>query len=214
MYLARTIDQILESKKDKLIGRSTHFYICDVLTRAFRKIEPFRFQFELYDNYDKEDYSVSGIYDQEADKKYVVLNFSKTCKTFTIKPEKWKEFKFSISQVCQHEAIHQCQWSMVADPSLKVTTGKLDFRQEQDEDSDKEYLADPDEIDAYGHDIAMEIKFYYPNKSPYDVLRSINRHKKLWSYKYYKRTYKGEDWSPIRNQLLKKTYKWLPHVYV
>lgn len=211
MYLAGLIDNVLESKKDKLVGRSTYFYICDVLNRAFRNVEPFKFRFETYYDYGREDYSVSGIYDQDDDKKYIVLNFSKTCKTFTITPEKWKEFKFSVSQVCQHESIHQCQWSMVSDPSLKEVTGKLDFRMEQVND-DKEYLADPDEIDAYGHDIAMEIKFYYPKKDPYDVLRNINKYKKLWSYNYYKKTFKGEDWTEIKHHLYKKTYKWIPYV--
>lgn len=214
MYLAGTINDVLESKKDKLIGRSTHFYICDVLNRAFRKVEPFKFTHETYPDYGREDFSVSGIYDQETDKKYVILNFANSCKTFTIKPEKWKEFKFAVSQVCQHEAIHQCQWSMVADPSLRVTTDKLDFRQNQDADEDMLYLADPDEIDAYSHDIAMEIMYCYPKKDPYVVLRDINKHRKLWSYNYYKRTFKNEDWSEIKHRLLKKTYKWIPYVHV
>ena len=214
MYLARTINDVLESKKDNLVGRSSHFYICDVLNRAFKKVEPFRFKFETYKDYGKNDYSVSGIYDQETDKKYIVLNFSKSCKTFTLKPEKWKEFKFSVSQVCQHEAIHQCQWSMVTDPSLKVTSDKLDFRQEQDEDNDKEYLADPDEIDAYGHDIAMEIIYYYPRKNPYLVLKDINKYRKIWSYNYYKRVFKDEDWTSVRHRLLKRTYKWIPYVQI
>jgi len=215
MYLAGTINDVLESKKDRLIGRSSYFYICDVLNRAFKKVEPFKFKYETYVDYSKEDFSVSGIYDQETDKKYIILNFSKACKTFTIEPSKWKEFKFAVSQVCQHESIHQCQWSMVADPSLKVTNEKLDFRNTEGTLSeDQEYLADPDEIDAYAHDIAMEIAYFYPKKDPYFVLNNINKHRKLWSYNYYKRTYKNEDWSEIKNRLLKKTYKWIPYVHV
>lgn len=214
MYLAKTIDEVLESKKDKLIGGSTPFYICGVLNRAFRGIEPFNFRYETYPNYRKENYSVSGIYDQETDKKYIILNFSSASKVFKLTPEKWKEFKFYVSQVCQHETIHQCQWSKVADPSLRLVTEKLDFRQEQDVSEDKMYLADPDEIDAYGHDIAMEIRYCYPKKDPYEVLRDINKHRKLWSYNYYKRTFRYNDWSEIKNRLLKKTYKWIPYVYI
>lgn len=216
MYLAGLINDVLESKKDKLIGRSSHFYICDVLNRAFRKTEPFKFIYETYPDYGRDDYSVSGVYDMEEDVKYVVLNFSKSCKTFTIKPEKWKEFKFAVSQVCQHEAIHQCQWSFVADPSLRsLDKEKLDFRNiEGTVDEEQEYLADPDEIDAYGHDIAMEIMYFYPRKDPFRVLQEIDRHRKLWSYNYYKKTFKNEDWSEIKNRLLKKAYKWIPHVHV
>lgn len=216
MYLAKTINEVLESKKDKLIGRPTYYYICHVLNKAFSNIEPFKFKHETYEEYGIEDYSVSGIYDMEEDVKYIILNFPKSCKTFTLKPERWKEFKFAVSQVCQHEAIHQCQWSYVSDPQLRERDKeKLDFRNTEGSiDEEQEYLADTDEIDAYGHDIAMEIAFYYPKKNPYKVLQDINKHRKIWSYKYYKRTYKNEDWSLIRNRLLKKAYKWIPHVHI
>lgn len=214
MYLAGLINDVLESKKDKLIGRSSYFYITSVLNRAFSRKEPFKFRYETFEDYSREDYSVSGMYDMDEDVKYIILNFPKSCKTFTLRPEKWKEFKFAVSQVCQHEAIHQCQWSMVSDPSLRDRQKeKLDFRIEQD-DEDMDYLADPDEIDAYAHDIAMEIKFFYPKKDPYKVLQNINKHKKLWSYNYYKKTFKGEDWEEIRHHLFKKTYKWIPYVNV
>lgn len=211
MYLAGLIDSVLESKKSKLVGRSSYFYICSVLNSAFRNKEPFKFKYELFSNYKKDDYSISGIYDMDEDIKYIILNFSKNCKSLTIDSDSWKDFKFSVSQVCQHESIHQCQWSKVIDPSLKVSSGKLDFRMEQDED-EKEYLSDPDEIDAYAHDIAMEIKFYYPKKDPYKVLSNLSKHKKVWSYNYYKKTFKGEEWNTIKCHLYKKIYKWFPYV--
>ena len=53
MYLAPIIDSVLESKKDKLLGKPTYFYITDVLNRAFKKTEPFIFRFELYEEYAK-----------------------------------------------------------------------------------------------------------------------------------------------------------------
>lgn len=214
MYLAKTINDILESKKNKLIGRSSYFYICDVLTRAFRSVEPFKFKFETYREYDKEDYSVSGIFDAEKNVRYIVLNFPTSCKTFNLKPSKWKDFKFAISQVCQHEAIHQCQW-LARGGDYVLNQEKLDFRNiEGTIEEEQLYLADPDEIDAYGHDIAMEIKYFYPKKDPIVVLSNINRHRKLWSYVYYKKTFKNEDWSQIRNRLIKKTHRWLPYVTV
>lgn len=213
MYLAGLIDDILESKKSKLIGKSSYFHICDVLNRSFRKHEPFKFKFETYDEYSRNDYSISGLYDMEDDVRYVVLNFSKSCKTFNITEKHWKDFKFSISQVCQHETIHQCQWQLR--DTTNLDTEPLEFRNKTNTNEEEQlYLADPDEIDAYAHDIAMEIRFLYPKKDPYKVLSEINRHKKLWSYNYYKKTFRGGDWSIIRNRLLKKTYKWLPYVTV
>jgi hypothetical protein len=213
MYLAGIINDVLESKKDKIVGRSTYFYITGVLNRAFSKTEPFKFRFETYEDYGRDDYSVSGIFDMETNTRYVILNFPKSCKTFTVKPERWEEFKFSISQVCQHEAIHQCQWQHRDSGTYEV--GKLDFRDVDGTiDEEKEYLADLDEIDAYGHDIAMEIKFFYPKEDPYRVLERIHTKRKLWSYNYYKKTFKGDDWSQIKHRLYKKVHKWLPYTTI
>ena len=78
-----------------------------------------------------------------------------------------------------------------------------------------DYLAELDEIDAYVHDIAMEIREYYPKSDPMDVLRNINKRRKLWSWNYYRSAFKdSKDWSDVKTRLLKKTYLWLPHVTV
>lgn len=209
MYLAPKIDEVLESKKSKLIGRSKYYHVTSVLNRAFQKVEPFKFRYETYEDYGKDDYSVSGLYDMETDVRYIILNLPKDTKYLTLDEKRWSEFKFAISQVCQHESIHQCQWSFRSGYELEKEP--LEFRNKSNEPVDELqlYLADPDEIEAYAHDIAMEIKFYYPKSNPYDVLKVVGRKKKLWSYMYYKKTFKGEDWSLIKKHLLKKTYRWL-----
>ena len=212
MYLASVIDQILEDKKSKLIGRPSYFYITNTLNNSFKKTLPFKFRFETFDDYGPDDFSISGLYDMEEDKKYIILNFPSEKKYHRITKDNWKELKFSISQVCQHETIHQLQWQH---RKLDGEPCELDFRNLSGSMSEeKEYLADIDEIDAYGHDIAMEIKFCYPKKDPYDILRTIDSRKKLWSYNYYKKVYKGDDWSNIKKRLLKKTYQWMPYVTV
>ena len=213
MYLAPAIDQVLEDKKSKLLGRPTYYQIAGTLTRAYKKADiPFKFRFETFDDYGPDDISVSGLYDMEEDIKYIILNFPKEQKHYTITNENWREFKFAVSQVCQHETIHELQWQN------RETDGEpcsIDFRNLTGSISEeKEYLADIDEIDAYGHDIAMEIKFCYPKKDPYEILRTIDSRKKLWSYNYYKKIYKGDDWSKIKKRLLKKTFQWMPYVTV
>ena len=212
MYLAPMIDSTIESKKTKLLGSPSYFYLTGVLNRAFKKVEPFNFRYETYDDYSVDDFSVSGLYDMEEDKSYIILNFSKHSKTFNISNKNWRDFKFAVSQVCQHETIHKLQWQH------RETSGEpcqLDFRNLSESIAEeKEYLADIDEIDAYGHDIAMEIKYCYPKKNPYEILKNIDSKKKLWSYNYYKKIYRGDDWSKIKNRLLKKTFLWLPHVTV
>lgn len=209
MYLAPKIDEVLESKKSKLIGRSKYYYVTSVLNRAFQKVEPFKFRYETYEDYGKDDYSVSGLYDMDTNIRYIILNLPKDKKYFTLDDKRWDEFKFAISQVCQHESIHQCQWSFRN--GYELENEPLEFRNKNDEPVDELqlYLADPDEIEAYAHDIAMEIKFYYPKSNPYEVLKAVGRKKKVWSYAYYKKTFKGENWDNIKKHLLKKTYRWL-----
>jgi hypothetical protein len=94
MYLAKKINEILESKKDLLIGNPSYVYICKVLNNAFKQTEPFKFKYETYSDYGLEDYAVSGLYNQEEDIKYIILNFSSTSKSFKLEKSKWKEFKF------------------------------------------------------------------------------------------------------------------------
>ena len=213
MYLASEINEILESKKSKLVGNSSFFYITTILNKAFKDKDPYKFKYETFDDYSKDDFSVSGLYDMDMDKKYVILNFSKNSKTYTIEEKRWEEFKFTISQVCQHESIHQNQWQhreYTSDGPMQ-----LDFRNlTGDISEEKEYLSDVDEIDAYAHDIAMEIKFYYSKKNPYEILKTIDSRKKIWSYTYYKKAFKGDDWSKIKSRLLKKTFQWMPYVQV
>ena len=213
MHLAPAIDQVLEDKKSKLLGRPTYYQIAGTLTRSYKKANiPFKFRFETFDDYGPDDLSVSGLYDMEEDIKYIILNFPKEQKHYKITNENWRDFKFAVSQVCQHETIHELQWQ---NRELDGEPCEIDFRNLTGSiTEEKEYLSDIDEIDAYGHDIAMEIKFCYPKKDPYEILRTIDTRKKLWSYNYYKKIYKGDDWSKIKKRLLKKTFQWMPHVTV
>jgi hypothetical protein len=71
------------------------------------------------------------------------------------------------------------------------------------------YLSDIDEIEAFAHDLALEMQFYYPGKKINDILSRPSRFRKLTTYKVYKRAFGKTDWSDIRKNLLKKTYKWL-----
>ena len=210
MYLSSVINSTLESKKHKLIGRISYYHLVDILNRAFRKNEAFKFRFERYPDIFVNEYSVSGLYDMETDIKHIIINVSQECADIEIFSEGWDEFKFSISQVCQHEAIHQCQWMNRIDDIDEMEP--LDFRYSTDSiEETREYLSDPGEIDAYAHDIAMEIKHYYPNKNPYIILRSLRIRSKVPSYNYYKHTFKNTDWTKVRKHLLKKAYRWLQY---
>lgn len=210
MHYGREIDSILSSRKDKLIGLNTPFYITSVLDRAFKKTEiPISFKLERYEDYGLTEFSIGGVFDSTDNRCYVVLNFPKY-KKFNLSERVWKDFKFTISQTCQHELIHLKQNSYREDTDDEEL---VDFRKlVQGDGDDRDYLAEIDEIDAYAHDIAMEILMYYPFSDPYHILRTINDRSRLYAYSYYCKTFKDDDWSDIRKLLLKKVYKWLPHV--
>lgn len=213
MYLAKIINEVLDSKKDRFTKGVSYQTAVNTLNRAFRDKESFKFRYELYKDYARSDFSVSGLYDMEKNTKYIILNFPKNNKTIRFNDTTWKDFKFAVSQVCQHEAIHELQWQHRN--GVKRERTPLIFRNHSCTlEEEQNYLLDVDEVDAYAHDIAMEIKFFYPTKNPYSVLRKVGRHKKIWSYHFYRKTFKGTDWSPVRNRLLKKAYQWMPYVTV
>ena len=212
MHLGQLIDNTLISKSNKLLGSNTPFYITSVLDRAFKKHNiPVSFKFESFEDYGLNEFAVGGAYDNTFDKCFVVLHFSKN-KKFYMSKHRWEEFKFQISLTCQHELIHKFQ-NQFREKTTDIEP--LDFRSLQksdDEDEEKDYLASIDEIDAYGHDIAMEIVKRYPYSDPYNILRTINKRTRIDAYNYYSNTFKDDDWLTIRKLLLKKAYKWLPHV--
>lgn len=210
MYLSKDIDQRFTQNRSKFIGFVSYRALTTRLRSTFSDFNNLKFKIVKFEDLDVNQYSVGGLYDQSSDVKYVILNLSKYSEEMMFDAHNWKEFSFIISQTIQHETIHQDQFKHREDIDEKL---EIDFRfVPLDTVEDRYYLADNDEIDAYAHDIAMEIKHFYPLHNPYEVLKSINSKRKLPSFSYYKNTFKGCEWSDIKKRLLLKTYKWIPHV--
>ena len=72
----------------------------------------------------------------------------------------------------------------------------------------------PDEIDAYSHDIAMEIVYFYDEKQKYEIIRNISEKNEVTSYKIYEKIFENSNWELIRRKLIKKTYLWLDYVSI
>ena len=161
--------------------------------------------------------SMSGSYESSRKRRPIdiMLHFSDKIEVYNFTSRRWRNFRFLLSSVLQHELIHQQQYQR-RPAEIKETCLYYDVK--AGEKSDKEYmdyLAELDEIDAYAHDIAMEIKEFYPTVDPYEVLATIDQRDSLWSWCHYRDTFRdSEDWSLVHNRLLKKTYLWLPHVTV
>ena len=161
--------------------------------------------------------SISGSYNSSKKRRPIdiMLHFNDSIEVYNFTPRRWRSFRFLLSSVLQHELIHRDQYTCRPAESKDSC---LYYDVKAGAKSDKEYmdyLAELDEIDAYAHDIAMEIKEYYPTVDPYEVLATIDQRDALWSWFHYRDTFKdSEDWSMVHNRLLKKTYLWLPHVTV
>lgn len=211
MYYADIINEAIDILKPKLLGTTTYRSIVLRLNKLLGdsslkfKVERVRLSVNHY--------AIGGLYDMYLDKRYIIFYFSNKTDRIFLPEKKLNEFLFSLSQVIQHETIHACQWSTrdCDAPIERVDFKKLFYDTKKSEV--EEYLLDPDEIDAYAHDIAMEIKFYYKNKNPYEILLNIDDAKKIFSYRYYKKAFKNNQqiWEKVKPKLLRKTYRWIPH---
>ena len=206
MYLNAEINDLLEENRHKFIGKNISYRALQMrLNKIFKSKYNIEFKVEEYDDFEPYSVSFSGLYDMFENKIYVILNVSK--KGSEIFVGKWKYFKFLLSQTLQHEKIHECQWQYRScdEPCSKQ------WRESDKRDMNEErlYLSYKDELDAYGHDIALEVKYFYPKRDPLTVLANINNYKRLTSWNYYKKTFKGTDWLSLKKRLLKKAFIWI-----
>jgi hypothetical protein len=208
VYLSETIDSLIDINKDKLIRRQWYSDLLCTLKNIFKNLKDTNFVIEKFDDFDQYMYSFSGFYDMHEDKKFIVLNLSRKHKKFEMNNKMFKDFKFLLSQVIQHESIHQTQWSFRPEFKDPVTVDFRDNGMGMSKKEERIYLSDMDEIDAYGHDIALEIKHYYPRTDPLKILRYPLRYNKLTSFFIYNRAFKGVDWRDIKKRLIRKAYKW------
>ena len=215
MYLAPRINRRIAAMRDVLRGSVPLETVLDLVQSA---LKPFGIRVYLMpdDTLTRPDFTCGGLYDFQKKRQPIdiMLHFHEGNRCFNFTKRNWTKFSFLLSQVVQHELIHKCQYSHRQEIENGGATLYYDIK--AGEKSDKEhmdYLAELDEIEAYAHDIALEILHHYPTMDPYAVLSSINRRRRLWSWNYYRDAFKySEDWSDVRHRLLKKTYQWLPIV--
>lgn len=109
---------------------------------------------------------------------------------------------FVLFQTICHELIHKYQYQH-RDPNMVIWYCELDDHADMTEE--QVYLAEMDEIDAYAHDIALELMRFYP-KTYMDEMHWPNP-AVVTSWGMYKAAFEGTEWSDIRKQLLKKVYQ-------
>lgn len=160
----------------------------------------------------KQPYSFSGYYDTSRKKNAIVLNVhvSPSRKTFKFTRTNYNGFVFMFSQIVQHEFIHLSQYSFRPDQANRLVKVYHSDRLSKERIKQIDYLREWCEIEAYAHDIAMEINQYYPNYKPETIIKHIEKHKKLYSYRFYLDAFRGTNWDKLKKSLLRKIWRWLP----
>lgn len=208
MYLASKINKAIESAKPTLMKKCTKKNMKIILNSVLNKFDVF-VTTENDKKLSKGFRSIAAWYYPEANNIEIKIYTSKNDRYFPLYSEKdWKGFKFHLSTYIQHEKIHQHQWTY---RDVEAFSNYYNYIARTVKESNKLYYSNKDEIDAWGHDIASEIKFYYPLEDPFKILKNINNIKKLKSYNCYKKAFKDCDWEITKKRLFKKTYQWLPY---
>ena len=198
------IDKIISKNKKKIIGRHNHKDFKRLFKKLFKDYHVKVNIVPILQNVSIDITTIGGGYDSEKDR--IELDFFVTeneNNTIIIPESFWSEFKFKFSQLMQHELIHR-QQSFSRDHLFDSKKYKV----EKDEHGEREYLSDSDEIDAYSHDIALEIMKFYKKSSKFELFSKISRKKRLESLQIYNRAFKNTNWTQIYKKLMKKTYKW------
>jgi hypothetical protein len=199
MYLSSKIFRILDSNKNIFIGKQ---YTVDLKNNLQRIFKSFNLIVTIYNTQEDSEYILGASYDNESDEIEMNIFLDKDSVDFSLKEEEWRSFRFKVSQILQHELIHREQYRR------KVVDNGYIFSDE------RTYLSNPDEIDAYSHDIAMEIVYFYGETQKYEIIRNISEKSEVASYKIYENIFKNSDWELIRRKLIKKTYLWLDYVTI
>lgn len=196
MYLSKKVDRNIDGLRDVFI----HGDNCEKTVQKFNKV--FK-TFKIKLNFEHvlqstNDYSIGAFYDDEVNRIFLTIYLDEALyPNFFVKEKSWDLLKFKLSRTIQHELIHQNQYE-----------SRNFIENSYDHENEKNYLKNYDEIDAYSHDIAMEIQFFYKNSEKTEIFHKISEKKLLESYQIYKNVFSEENWDKIRKKLLKKTYKW------
>jgi hypothetical protein len=164
----------------------------------------------------KQPYTFSGYYETLRKKNAIVLNvhFNPSKNTFKFTRANYNGLIFMFSQIVQHEFIHESQFHFRPDQAERKVRVYHSEKISKKRLEQIEYLREWCEIEAYAHDIAMEINYYYGDVNPSTVIKHIDKHRKLYSYMFYKNAFKGADWTRLKKSLLRKIWRWIPSAQV
>lgn len=160
----------------------------------------------------REIFDFSGYYDTELKNFPICITFhvahDKDTVTFT--KEKYNKFLFCFSRVIQHEFIHKSQFTFRPEQAERKIKVYYSNKVSKERKEQIEYLREWCEVEAYAHDLALEINNFYPTENAQRVVKNIENYRRLQTYIKYKNVFQGTEWSCVKKSLLKKTLKWIP----
>jgi len=209
MFLAHKINKRVAQLHHALSTRSVIGH--DELRKVFYEaVKPLGVRVVLIrDDLPKNAFAIGGFYEPWRKRQPICIELFVSKKTDSHRiSKKWlSNTMFTLYQTLSHELLHKQQYSHRR-PDSVVWLIPLAGGVEMDEQ--QAYLAEIDEIDAYAHDIALELVFYHPDDC-FEVLRTMQSHK-ISSWQLYVDAFDGTDWSEIHNRLLKKVFEHLTRI--
>jgi len=213
MYLGSKIWRRLNKHSDKLNGLLTHKQLQEEVQKL---LKPFGAKVELkqQDLKTKKFCIVGGEFIPGVVRTPITifLYVDSNKPQLYISKSNLKNFLFILSQTLQHELVHKHQYQSSNNQKFYTKAYHYTLGSAKSGFRDMNYLATVEEVDAYAHDLAMEIRYYYSELDPKIVLKNLNDYDELTTWRIYRKVFRKTRWKHVRNELLKKTYKWLPYV--
>jgi hypothetical protein len=160
---------------------------------------------------------IGGAYYSELDKEKeksieLVLVYKSKADTIKITPRNFHRSCLTITNTIMHELIHMRQYrrrKFKQLPSYNSTAQKTAQREEQT------YLGCPDEIDAYGFNIACELLWKFKNDTD-KVIEYLNedqtgKRRRHNSWRMYLKAFNHDHEHPIIKRVKQKVVRYLPN---
>lgn len=213
MYQGRRIWRRLNKNTEWMQGEVTAELF---LEKTQRMISPFGAGIEVIYDFrftSRTPFKIGGEFDPYRIKRPIsIIVHLNPSNLINFTPNRKKRFLFLLNQTLQHEMMHKHQFTKRGEHRFYAKVVNFARCSSKTRMRTLEYFANMDEIDAYAHDLAMEIKFHYPDKNPQIILNNISKYNQLAVWKTYKKAFQGARWVHIREELLRKTNTWLPTI--
>ena len=218
MHLELKINEALDEIADQIIGLVNSSSHRKLIQDAFRQFGV-KIKGDIDDavSKDKDMIIITGEYSPWKVRQNIelVLNYAPGGRRIKMTKKVWKNLRFDLSQVLQHELIHRRQCAHIEVPkedwsehNCKVYASKAKIPAKK---KAQEYLGATEEIEAHAHCIMMELREWAPRTDSLTLLRNPKkaRNKQSPTLREYLSTFDFDMSHPVIKRLLKKIVYWI-----